>query len=321
MLTAREQLYINRCGEQVFAPPFEATLSDFFGFAVQGDHELLKKNICDRFFNGPLNQPDRFTAFQYVIFVFSTIDQAVSGSPEYKDFGYFSYNEAAVWMLVADQQHEQIRWFQPYMFVDDPYAMFAGREIYGFPKTTGTFGIPPGPEAPERLWVKTRVVKAKGGAGETAKLFEVGRPTQLSCTHLHCNDKDDFFANVFETLKVTGPDYFRRFGLSEGFAQSAYDDLIHMRIPLMFLKQFRDGVHPDRAGIHVVQEAESSITEFLGSRLYHDPYELAINDVFSHRVREDLGLGDGQLKVDLSFWMRFRFSLGPCKLITAKETR
>jgi hypothetical protein len=315
MITTNMKPYIDRCGEQVFVPPFVARISNFYGFAVQADHEKLNKNICDRFFNDPLDAKGRFTALKYVIFVFATIDQACSADEKYKDRGVFAYNEAAIWMLIADHVDKEIRWFQPYVFVDDPYAMLAGREIYGFPKTLGSFQIPEGPEPPESIWVKTTVVKKAGDAGEAALLFEAGHDLGSQCPHSRCDEKSDFFGKILATLQVTGPEYFLQFGFGKEFATNAYKDLLQMKLPLLFIKQFRDGVDPMQANAAIVQEAASQITKFYGSHLYHGAYEIAINDVCSHPIRRDLGLPEGNLKVDLAFWMSLNFSLGPCKLI------
>jgi hypothetical protein len=320
--------YIDRCGEQVFVPPFTADITDFYGFGVKADHETLNANICNRFFNDPLgydgqNRPRRFTALQYVFFVFNLIEKACSTDQNYKDSGVFSYKEAAVWMIIADHETNTIRWFLPYVFVDSPYALHPGREIYGFPKTMGTCGIPEGPEPPELLWIETGVVKKRGGYGNVARLLEVGLPPGCRCSQSQHGKKEDFFRTLLHTLEVEGPEYLEQFGLPRKFAENAYQDLRDGQLSLIFLKEFRDGQDPTHASGLVVQEAESQITNFSGSRIYSMPsdrsqtdYEIAINDVFSHPMRRDLGLGAGQLKCKLAFWMSFGFSLGACKVIT-----
>ena len=318
--------YIDRCGEQVFVPPFTANITDFYGFGVKADNKALNENICDRYFNDPLGysgQNRRFTALQYVFFVFNRIEKACSTDPNYKDRGVFTYKEAAIWMIIADHKTKRIRWFLPYVFVDSPYALHPGREIYGFPKTMGTCGIPQGSEPPELLWIETGVVKKPGADGEVARLLEIGLPPGCECFKTDHKQKEDFFQKLLYALEVEGPDYLTRFGLAEEFATNAYKDLIDGQLSLMFLKQFRDGENPTRASGLVVQEADSAITNFWGSRIYSLPstrsqtqYEIAINDVFSHPIRRDLGLGTGQLNCKLAFWMSFGFRLGACEIIS-----
>lgn len=310
--------YIDRCGEQVFAPPFNATLKDFYVFGVQADNETLNDHICDRYFNQPLGygSKERFTAFQYVFFVFSNIDAASSQNEKYSERGVFSYREVAIWMLVADHETYKIRWFVPYIFVDNPYALHPGREIYGFPKTMGAFRIPSGPNPPDLLWTETILVKKEGGAGQTARLLEVGLPPDCECKESHHGTKQDLFTNVLRELQVIGPEYLEKFGLTGKFAMNAYEELLRGEIPLMFIKQFRDGVNPSQASGLIIQEADSQIISFDDARIYTAPYEIAINDVYSHPIRRDLGLDDGQLKCALAFWMRFKFSLGRCIPIT-----
>jgi hypothetical protein len=317
MSVIQNPAYIDRCGEQVFVPPFLATLTDFYAFAVKADHDQLNLNICDRFFNHPLGLAKRrFTAFQYVFFVFTNVDNARCKNSRYQDSGIFSYQEVAVWMLLADHQSKRIRWFLPYIFVDNAYAMHPGREIYGFPKTIGACGIPEGPIPPGLLWLDTVVVDKAGGKGKWARLLEVGRRQYSDDLSSIQQDEEGFFQKLLKELEVTGPEYLQKFDLELEFAKNAYKDLRKGELPLIFLKQFRDGTDPTQASSLVVQEAASEIGSFPRSRIYNTPYELAIHDVVSHPIRRDLGLSQGQLRCEVAFWMSFKFSLGCCKAIT-----
>lgn len=307
------QAYIDRCGEQVFSPPFSAIMRDYFGLAVRADHEALNHNICKRYFNDPLGEPGRFMAFRYVIFVFNNVENACSLANE--DAGLFSYQEAAIWMLIGDKKTARLRWFQPYIFVDDPVALVTGREIYGFPKTIGSFGIPGGPTPPDRLWVRTRLVKEKKTEGSDQLLIEARRRPQ-SAAHCRGCGENDFMARLLDVLRVS-PEYFRKLGdVTEEMAENFYNDLIKMQLPLLFLREFRSAVNPLRAEGLVIQEAQSQIMDFYNAGIYEgSSYEVAINDAVSHPIRKDLGLDAGILGVDLAFYMSFSFKLGTCTRI------
>ena len=309
------QVYIDRCGEQVFRPPFSATMTDYFGLAVRADHKALNDNICKRYFNGPLREPDRFMAFQYVIFVFNNVDKARSLAYGYQDSGFFSYQEAAIWILIGDRKTERLRWFQPYIFVDDPVAMVTGREIYGFPKTIGSFAIPKGPTPPDRLWVRTRVVKEKNSEGSEQLLIEARRRPE-SVAHCRGCGEADFMGRLLEILRVN-PEYFQELGdVSHDMAENFYKDLMRMQLPLLFLREFRSAVNPAQAEGLLIQEAQSQIMEFYNAGIYEGgSYELAINDVVSHPIRNDLGLDAGILSVALAFYMSFSFKLDTCTRI------
>ncbi len=304
------QLYIDRCGEQVFRPPFTATVRDYYGFVVRADQKVIQARICERYFNSPLRQAGRFMGFPHVIFVFSNVENARSVARNYSELGSFSYGEAAVWALIGDRETQQLRWFQPYIFVDDPVAMVTGREIYGFPKTLGSFRIPNGPIAPDRLWVKTSIVQDRGAQGSQQLLFEVGRRPGSTAACSGCNE-DDFMVQLLQMLKVN-PQYFEDFEIPAEMATQFYKDLSAMQLPLMFLKEFRSAVTPTQADGMLIQEAKCQITQFRNAGLYNGIYELAINDVISHPIRNDLGLAGGQLHVEAAFYMSFDFQLGTC---------
>ena len=90
------------------------------------------------------------------------------------------------------------------------------------------------------------------------------------------------------------------------------EDLIHLRIPMVFLKQFRDGVEPDRACFQAVQECNTTLTRFHDARVYFHRYEVEIGEFASHPIRSDFGFPAGPLKVDVAFWVKFDFNLEVC---------
>ncbi len=302
--------YIDRSGEQVYLPPFVATGVSLFGFAVPADLASVQKNVCDRYLNAPLGGGSRFCAVtRHIVFVFNTIATLQAEASPYHDRGRFPEQEAAVWVLVADRQRERLFWFHPYMLVDNSYAMAMGRELYGFPKTLGWFDIPAGPAAPTRLGVETLVVKTFGSdaRGERAPLFAVRRSgaDDPSRARSGLATIGDLFGDAVRLLGIEGS-VIRELGL----AANVFDDLVHGRLPMVFLKQIRDGADPVRARAMSIQEADSRLTTFHDARIYAEGYVVDIDDAASHPIRADFGLGPGPQPVDLAFWTSFDFWIG-----------
>ena len=299
--------YIPRSGEQVYPPPYSAAGVQLYGFAVRADLATLQTNICDRYLNAPLGGGQRFKpASEHVMFVFNTIDQLRSMTPPFDQRGWFPEQEAAVWMVVADVERERLFWYHPYMLVDNSYALAMGREIYGFPKEFGWFQIPRGPDAPELLSVDTLAVKTFGAdtPGLRAPLFTVrrgaagGEPTVFG-------ELKDLFGSV---ARIAGlePGFFQALGL----AGHMLDDLLAMRLPMAFLKQFRDGAAPLTACYQAIQEVDSRLVKFHGAKLFSDRYHVEIEDLDSHPIRQDLGLPAGPIDVEAAFWTNFDFEIG-----------
>ncbi|MEY2952069.1 MAG: hypothetical protein RLZZ401_156, partial [Pseudomonadota bacterium] len=314
-MSSPQPLYIDRSGEQVYPPPFSAAGTGLFAFAVQADLQVQQTRICDRYLNAPLGGGNRFcAALSQVFFVFNTIDALRAESPAWQDRGWFPEKEAAVWMLVADRETDRLFWFHPYMLVDNSYALSMGREIYGFPKSLGWFDIPVGPDAPLHLGVETVAVKdyTKDTQGQRHPLFSVQQvgPADVPVLRAGFREMGELVRELVQMSKIE-QGWFEKLGL----AAHVMEDLLHMRLPMVFLKQIRDGVDPTRCCYQVIQEVSVQLTQFHSARIYAQAYEVHINDLASHPVRSDLGLPDGPIPCEFAFWSNFDFTIGGCEAV------
>lgn len=310
-------LYIERGGEQVFQQPFCAEDVQFFGFGVKAGRSQLAA-ICDKYLNAPLNEPvnsgeSRFVpAVSHVLFVFNRLGKlyAAPDSPDY-DRGWYKEQEGAIWMMVFDRKNENFYWFHPYMLVDSSYALCMGRAIYGFPKQFGWFDIPDGPSAPQQMHVEAVVARELDPDCQAKRevLFSVRqvRKSTRSTAHAEHGSLKDLVVNVARALEI-GEGFLGDLRLEKNLCK----DLIKTRIPMVFLKQIRDGAEADRACFQSVQECNTDMTRFHTARVYFDHYEVDFEDFESHPIRKDLGFGPGPIKVDVAFWSKFDFEIGLC---------
>jgi hypothetical protein len=88
------------------------------------------------------------------------------------------------------------------------------------------------------------------------------------------------------------------------------DDLEEGRVPMVFLKQFRDVTNPDLACYQAIVEAPCRMVNFGGGGLIHRDLDVTVHDFASHPIRRDLGLAEGPLRPVLSFWCEFDFEIG-----------
>jgi hypothetical protein len=303
--------YIDRGGELVYAQPFEAKGVHFYGFLLWADKDVLQEALCDRYLNNPSGGATKFRpAAPLVLLAFCKLDSLSSDAPPYKDYGWFSEQEAAIWVLTVDEQRETMLWSFPYIWVDNPYAMAMGREIYGFPKGLGTFEIPSSPEIAEHfsvdiLALKTfspetegtieRVIQANrvSGGGATSEWAEVGDAGKAILKGLAAAAGTD---DIWGDLKL---------------AYNTLDDLIHGRVPFVFLKQFRDVADGTSACYQSIVEVTCKMTQFHGGGLLGGEYEVEIADLASHPLVADLGLAGNKIKPVMSYWNYFDFEIGP----------
>jgi len=303
--------YIDRGGEQVYCQPFEAKGVHFYGFLLWADTKVLQEKLCDRFLNEPSGGATKFRpAAPFVLLAFCKLDALSSNALPYRNYGWFSEQEAAVWVLTVDEMRDTMLWAFPYIWVDNPYAMAMGREIYGFPKGLGTFDIPESPEVADKfsvdiLALKTfspetegtieRVVQANriSGGGATSEWTELGDAGKAILKGLaEATGKED----IWDDLKL---------------AYNAIDDLIHGRVPFVFLKQFRDVADGTEACHQSIVEVVCKMTQFRGGGLLGGEYEIDIAELASHPLVADLGLTGHKITPILSYWNYFDFEIGP----------
>ena len=85
-----KQYYVDRGGEQVYRPPFNAQGVDFFSFVIKADKTAMNKSICDLCLNDPSGQPARYEmAIPYVMVVYNNIASLVSTDPPFNNRGHF----------------------------------------------------------------------------------------------------------------------------------------------------------------------------------------------------------------------------------------
>lgn len=301
------QYYVDRGGEQVYRPPFNAEGVDFFSFVIKADKAAMQHSICDLCLNGPSGEPGRFEmAIPYVLLVYNNIKSLVSTDPPYNYRGHFPEHESAIWTLVRDTKQEKLFWFHPYIFVDNAYALSMGREIYGFPKGLATLDIPVAHTSPDKLSTKTIVVPefGKDAQAQELPLIEVARKGAGDAALEAIED----LGALIETLwSILSEDSFE--GDLDLFAHEL-EALFKLQVDMIFLKQFRDVGNPALAVSQSIVALDAKLTKLTGVALYQDTFEVAISKFDSHPVRSDLGLPDGPITPLASFWVGFDMWIG-----------
>lgn len=303
-----KQYYVDRGGEQVYRPPFNAQGVDFFAFVVKADKTAMNKSICDLCLNGPSGEPGRYEmAIPYVMVVYNNIKALVSTDPPYNNRGHFPEHESAIWTLVRDTKTEKLFWFHPYIFVDNAYALSMGREIYGFPKALANLTIPEVHTTPDLLATDTIVVPTYGpdAQAETKRLVEVKR-----------KGSGDVPLEILESLEalvetlwsVLTEDSLK--GDLELFAHE-FEALLRREVDMIFLKQFRDVGNPALAVGQSIVSLDARLTKLSGVAVYTDTFTVDIQNFASHPVRDDLGLPDGPIESIANFWVGFDMWIGP----------
>lgn len=299
--------FVERSGKQVFMQPFAAKSVDFYGFLINADFNSIQKNVCDKYLNNPSSGHENFKpAGPFVLLVFNKIKSLNSINKPDSEKGWFSEQEAAVWVLLEDKKRKKLFWFHPYIFVDNSYALSMGRELYGFPKSLGWFNLPDSPKNAAKLSLETIVLKKYNPEtqGTRELLFSVeqtdpkGHSIELKSIEQIMKDILHLFKNENSFIE----------DIILGWHSAA--DLLHGRVPMVFLKQFPDVTDPKFACYQAIVEVPSKMTHFNTASLLHGKYRIKIGDFDSHPVCKDLGLTSDTIEPLMSYYVNFDFEIG-----------
>ncbi len=313
------QTYIDRGGELVYEPPFAAEGVEYYSFILDADKGKLQE-ICDRYLNAPIGGVRRFLpAGGFVLLACCKLSSLRSITPPYSNFGRFVEREVAFWVLVIDKVKERLYWFLPYIFVDNTYAMAMGRELYGFPKSMGTITIPPSPEQAAELSLETLVVK-KYPPLSKAELLRLVQVRKAPVADVYSgpigtwHDLDDLVREIVKFLDEE-LDLFEDIRL---FIRTM-DDLLHLKIPMLFLKQVRDVVQPRKAAYQAIVETTLFSSKVYEGRILGSNYDVIIEQCDSHPICADFGMTTtGALRSKINFYVKFDFEIGLGTIIQAK---
>ncbi len=292
-------------GIPVFRGPYLQREAHIAAFLLPARSETLR-SLCDTYFTTPSNSTVKVSPLgPYVLLLYAEM-QIQSLDERDKASGWMQETEVSFWIPVAGQANRPA-WFLPYLFVDNPYAIASGREVYGFPKMWGQF------EKPERIQNPEFAVDVWGFAefdpqaeGKPLRLLE-SHPTDAA----HATPPETWTswdaarsALIRQVFKHWQPQANADGGVPWGETLEA--------MPLLFLKQFRDAADSRKACYQAIIKAPLRITTFHGGGFVDTTYTLTFQPLASHPLPETLGLNvdtAGVTQAIATFWLHVDFTL------------
>jgi len=307
--------YIDRGGELVYQPPFLAERVGFYGFILDADKNRLQE-VCDRYLNSPLGAKQRFVPTGgFLLLACCDLPSLQSKTEPYRSRSSMAEREVAIWLLLVDTVKERLYWFLPYIFVDNTYAMAMGRELYGFPKSMGTISFLPNPTEPDKIALNTLVLKeyAPQSHGQVLRLVEVVKSADVFTGP--SGVRRDFAEFINEIVKILDEDFHL---LTDALLLiRLMAELLQLKMPMVFLKQFRDVVNPVRAAYQSIVETTPFASHIYELRFLSSHYDVMIEKCDSHPICAELGLAlAGPLRSKLSFYLNFDFEIGTGVILT-----
>jgi hypothetical protein len=300
--------YVSMGSEQVYQQPFNCQNTLFYGMVLPADKAALQANVCDRMFNIPSGQPGRFVpAGPFVLLALCQLQKLDSETAPYSEWGGFTEQEVAFWVLTVDTENDQAFFAFPYIWVDNAYALSMGREIYGFPKELGRFQIPIDPKTADYFELDSLALKTlnPNTMGEWLNVLSVSKTGPGSIPGEVWNSMEDAAKEGMSLL-----DAIHNWGGEIRLLEHLFKDLITGTVPFAFLKQFRDVADGTKACYQSLIETNCRCTAWHGGGLLDGTYEVTMPPIGSMPIASDLGLGTSPIVPSIAFWCLFDFFIG-----------
>jgi hypothetical protein len=317
--------YIDIDGNNTPLQPYAAQGVTMYNFVVEADMDRLQA-ICDQQLNlGP-------TTYRplgpFLCFVAATMGPMAPASPaawlNEKDFGF--------WIpVVAGRQDSsgfhalRPAFFIPYLWVDDYLPQQAGREVFGYPKGVGKLINPSSPSDPAAFSIDALVVPEYGAPGSPGAEWQWKR---LLTASRRGGDPWGNLIREFESIADLGGAViaamlkaFKDHTFPEptlALLYNLFEDLIHLDVPMVYLKQFRDIVDGKNACYQAIVESPNQMTAFNGAGFLPGDWELAIEQFASVKMLDHLGLkttAPGIVTAAFHFWVQMAFTAAPGEVI------
>ena len=180
----------------------------------------------------------------------------------------------------------------PYLVLDNPVAIAAGREIFGYFKQSGQIALPGDPGHDQSLTVDLFATKRFGvNSEEKYQRLLTLTPTlaQPSPLDKAAQSFSGGAKALWQFLAAEDRDWQMSLGLTEDFL----GDMLKEQVPQLFLKQFRDVADGTRACYQAITEAKGQVTRF-DSAPHLTEYAMDLAALDSSPVAADFGIAPQQ---------------------------
>jgi hypothetical protein len=279
-------------------------------FLLRGSADSLQRYYDTRFNRPSRDQVQLRADNAYVLLTFTTTQRLFGSNHAFPDIG--RETELALLTFATDSRTDQLALTVPYIFVDNPLALVQGREVFGYPKEFGVFepaAVSPAVD-PDTIRLVVQGVERFGPAAgfEARPLLEVARREAAEPALLEAMaDLGAALTQPAAEIQALGEFLHDRLDDAE-LVRHSLGLLTTRTLTLVSLKQFHDVSGSEFACYQSAVASEMQLTAI--HRLEHlaSHFELAVNDLASHPIRDDLGLGASSRAI-LSFRMDYDFDV------------
>ncbi len=275
--------------------PFDIERITSYGVAVDADREALQR-LVDETLNVPQSGLNFIVISPQVLFTFMRMG-SLRSEPD-PNCGFYTETELNVTVMLASWSPQvpipRIYWYMPYLWIDTPTPLLAGRDIFGYPKQYGRIDMPAGDGAPAEFCATGEVLHptAPGTCAAMCPVARVrrtdgGNPGKIEPGKLSV-DPDSAVGILLESVIEFSLGSFA--GATEELVQSFGLDRL---LKLVFLRQFPSIEDENRACYQSIASTAFEVKNFRRGGLLEGKYELEIPKYDGLDLAAKLGIGQG----------------------------
>lgn len=296
--------FIDYPGMPVYPPAYHQKGITLYQFVLDADADKLDAMV-DRYLNVAAGDHTFHALGQWVILQSGHISEN-SSDPPGTAFGTGPETSLSFLIPVARWRGwgsagafpVDVGFFAPYIFVDHPLSMIAGREVLGMPKHLGVFDPPNGPASLDHMTMSTMVVNQLGRTSPVvqAPLVHIRRHEEKPLSLLADWGSLPFFAMVERTVdKLVEASPLSNLKPANGIATLFRELLGRPHVRFFSVRQLRDGREPTRAAFQEMTCGRMDLGEVALRRpsMHHT---IEIVEHASHPIAQQLGLAHGPLE-------------------------
>jgi hypothetical protein len=297
-------------GEISYPVPLQINGVTAYGFVLKPERERLQ-----RFVDSQLNAVSRgavhYSACPFVIHVYLDAEHATSSA---ETIGWLSDHESMFWVPVLQKRRgrllPELKFWIPYLFIDQQAGMVTGREVWGYRKSGAVIEMPEGPDSVSTFRVATTIFDRfdAGTHGREAALLRLVRKGAAVPAGTGWTGFEGAVREIMRGLEGAGV------GLAMLTEQVLSAFIGSPDVHAINLKQFRDAVDSTKACYQALVDSPCRLDRWKGGGMLPGEFELEITACDSHQIAADLGLGaapPGQpilVRPQFAFWWRMDFS-------------
>ena len=293
-------VFVDYPGMPVYPPAYQQKDITLFQFALEADPARMQ-SLVDRLLNpGAGTRP--FQALgKWVLLQSGHIAGNTSSDPPWSQYGTGAETSLSFLVPVVRwngwggtrSRPVDVGFFAPWVFVDQPLSVIAGREVLGMAKQLAVFEPVTAPASLDDMTMQTMVVSrlAPDSPVVLEPLVRIRRSGE-DASHAGLLRPSDVADRMLRALGGPGP-------LPEWSPLSRIGRFIRALLGrpsarFFSLRQLRDGRLPSRAAFQEVTRARMSLGE-LSLRRPRSRHTIELVEHASHPIARELGLGKGPL--------------------------